>query len=147
MKKINLDIQGMHCGSCALLIERTLKETPGIQTVNVNFSAEKASILFDETQVNLTEIQKNIAQLGYKNTLADTTMNASTEHEKRKKEVGYRRRKFLRAMLLSIPMILFMVYDFVIGLSFSKSIMPISGAISFLLTIPVLFIIGKDFYQ
>jgi cation transport ATPase len=147
MKKINLDIQGMHCGSCALLIERTLKRTPGIQTVNVNFSAEKASILFDEDQLSLAEIQKNIAQLGYKNTLADTTMNASTEHERRKKEVQYRRNKCIRAVLLSIPMIIFMIYDFVIGLPFANILMPISGAISFVLTIPVLFIIGKDFYQ
>jgi len=147
MKKIGLDIQGMHCGSCALLIEHALKDKEGIQTANVNFSSEKASVTFDESKINLEEIQKAISHIGYKTKVADETMNANAEHEKRKKEVKYRRNKFLRAMILSIPMVIFMIYDFVIGLPFTKSIMPISGAISFVLTIPVLFIIGKDFYQ
>jgi Cu+-exporting ATPase len=48
MKKINLDIDGMHCGSCAILIEQTLRDKAGIQSANVNFSAEKASVVFDE---------------------------------------------------------------------------------------------------
>ncbi|MCX6822541.1 MAG: heavy metal translocating P-type ATPase [candidate division SR1 bacterium] len=147
MKKINLDVDGMHCSSCALLIENTLKDKTGIQSANVNFSAEKASILFDESKIKLEEIQQAIKHLGYKTNIADETMNANMEHEKRKKEVHYRRNKFVRALILSIPMIIFMFYDFIIGLPFSKEIMPISGAISFFLTIPVLFIIGKDYFQ
>ena len=71
MKKINLDIEGMHCGSCALLIEHTLKDIKWIQQVNVNFSAEKATITFDEEKIQLTEIQETIKHLGYKVVLAD----------------------------------------------------------------------------
>lgn len=126
MKKINLDVDGMHCSSCALLIENTLKDKTGIQSANVNFSAEKASILFDENQINLEEIQNAIKHIGYKTNVADETMNANVEHEKRKKEVQYRRNKFLRALILSIPMIIFMLYDFIIGLPFTKLIMPVS---------------------
>ncbi|MFA6503806.1 MAG: heavy metal-associated domain-containing protein [Patescibacteria group bacterium] len=37
----------MHCASCALLIEKALKKTPGVVSANVNFAAEKASVLVD----------------------------------------------------------------------------------------------------
>ncbi|MEI8009208.1 MAG: cation transporter [bacterium] len=147
MKKTNLDIEGMHCGSCALLIEHTLKDTKGIQQANVNFSAEKATITFNEEEIPMTEIQEAIKRLGYKAVIADETLNAQKETEKRQKEIHYWKKKFIVALILSIPMIIFMVYDFVYGLPYSKVLMPISAMITLILTIPVQFIIGRDFYQ
>ena len=147
MKKTNLDIEGMHCGSCALLIEHTLKDIKWIQQANVNFSAEKATITFDEEKIQLTEIQETIKHLGYNVVLADETLNAQKETGKRQKEIHYWKNKFIVALILSIPMIIFMVYDFVYGLPYSKLLMPISAMITLILTIPVQFIIGKDFYQ
>lgn len=47
---------------------------------------------------------------------------------------------------MSIPMAVFMVYDFVPNLPFEKTIMPYTAIISFFLATPVLFIIGRDFY-
>ena len=35
----NLKINGMHCASCAALIEMSLKKVPGVETANVNFAA------------------------------------------------------------------------------------------------------------
>lgn len=147
MKKINLDIEGMHCWSCALLIEHTLKDTKWIQKANVNFSAEKATITFDEEKIPLTDIQEAIQRLGYKAVSADETLNAQKETEKRQKEIQYWKKKFIIALILSIPMIIFMVYDFIYGLPYSNFLMPISAMISLILTIPIQFIIGKDFYQ
>jgi Cu+-exporting ATPase len=147
MKKTNLDIEGMHCGSCALLIEHTLNHTEGVQQANVNFSAEKATVTFDEEKIQLAEIQDAIKHLGYKANIADETLNPHKEEEKRQHETKYRKNKFLRALVLSIPMIIFMVYDFVNGLPYAKVLMPLSAMISLILTIPVQFIIGRDFYQ
>lgn len=147
MKKTNLDIEGMHCGSCALLIEHALKNTEGVQEANVNFSAEKAMITFDENKVPLEKIQEAIKRLGYTSILADETLNAKKETKKRQKEIHYWKKKFIIALILSIPMIVFMIYDFVYGLPYSNILMPISAMITLVLTIPVQFIIGKDFYQ
>jgi len=63
MKKANLDIEGMHCGSCAVLIEHTLNDTAGIQQTNVNFSAEKATVTRDEQKITLAEIQEKVRHL------------------------------------------------------------------------------------
>ena len=47
-QRVMLSLSGMHCASCANIIERTLKKVPGVKEGNVNFAAEKASILFNE---------------------------------------------------------------------------------------------------
>ncbi len=83
MEKKNLDIEGMHCASCALLIENQLKKIRGIQQANINFSAEKATITFDEDKVNLVEIQEAIKRLGYIANQTDETIHAQTEIKKR----------------------------------------------------------------
>ncbi|MDD3052705.1 MAG: heavy metal-associated domain-containing protein [Candidatus Cloacimonetes bacterium] len=41
---LSIDIEGMHCSSCALLIEKSLKKVPGVQNANVNFSSSQAMV-------------------------------------------------------------------------------------------------------
>ena len=48
MTRVSLDIQGMHCSSCAALIEKSLKKVDGVKEANVNFAAEKALVVFDD---------------------------------------------------------------------------------------------------
>ncbi|MBI2672585.1 heavy metal translocating P-type ATPase [Candidatus Woesearchaeota archaeon] len=48
MKKKILKIKGMHCASCATLIEKKLKKVPGVINANVNYATEKASVEFNE---------------------------------------------------------------------------------------------------
>ncbi len=47
-KQTELTIKGMHCASCASIIERALLKTQGIVSVNVNFSTERATCSFGE---------------------------------------------------------------------------------------------------
>jgi copper chaperone CopZ len=41
---ISIDIEGMHCSSCALLIEKSLKRVGGVKSATVNFSSSQAMI-------------------------------------------------------------------------------------------------------
>ena len=49
MEKITVPIKGMHCASCALVIEKTLKKTEGVNEVKVNYGTEKATHISSET--------------------------------------------------------------------------------------------------
>ncbi|MCX6790603.1 MAG: heavy metal-associated domain-containing protein, partial [Candidatus Gribaldobacteria bacterium] len=46
-QKVSLNLSGMHCASCASVIEKSIQETPGVKTASVNFAAEKARVVFD----------------------------------------------------------------------------------------------------
>jgi cation transport ATPase len=63
------------------------------------------------------------------------------EVDERKKETRHWMNKVIWSAMLSIPMIAFMVYDFVPRLPYEKTIMPLSAIISLILATPVLFII------
>lgn len=63
MKSFN--IKGMDCASCAVIIEKKLKKLDGVNSVNVNFATEKASVDFDDNKVSVDEMNKEIGKLGY----------------------------------------------------------------------------------
>lgn len=58
-------IKGMHCASCANIIEKTFKKTEGVHSVEVNYGTETAKLLFDETKTNVPHLSTKIEPLGY----------------------------------------------------------------------------------
>ncbi len=58
-------VKGMHCASCASIIEKTFKKTDGVHSVEVNYGTEKAKIAFDESKTNPHHLSKKIEPLGY----------------------------------------------------------------------------------
>lgn len=64
MKKIKLEIEGMHCASCGKLIEMELKDK--VNKINIDSSKNTAEIDFDEKKINEKQIIEIITKLGYK---------------------------------------------------------------------------------
>ncbi|MGQ9694455.1 MAG: heavy metal translocating P-type ATPase [Thermodesulfobacteriota bacterium] len=64
-KKIELPIRGMTCASCVARIENGLSKLNGIIEAKVNLATEKASIIFNPTQVHLLDLVNSINALGY----------------------------------------------------------------------------------
>jgi len=64
MKKEFLGIEGMHCNSCAKLIESALDEKGVVAAVD--FEKKKAKVAYDEEKINIEEIISIIQKEGYK---------------------------------------------------------------------------------
>lgn len=58
-------LKGMHCASCANIIERTLKKMDGVEDVSVNYGNESTKISFDESKVSPESLSRKIEPLGY----------------------------------------------------------------------------------
>jgi len=58
-------VRGMHCASCASIIEKSLRKMVGVDSIEVNSGTEKAKIAFDESKTNVQELSKMIEPLGY----------------------------------------------------------------------------------
>ncbi|EKD56400.1 MAG: hypothetical protein ACD_58C00200G0001 [uncultured bacterium] len=145
-QKIVLALYGMHCASCALIIEKTLSKIPGIIKTNVNFAAEKAIIIFNENYLKVEDIIKAIKNTGYKATKIDAK-DSEFESKKRELEIQGYRNKFYYSFILSLPMLYFMLLDFFKWLPGANSFPPYFGIISLILATPVQFIIGAGFYR
>jgi Cu+-exporting ATPase len=46
-ERVSFSLFGMHCSSCANLIERAVKKLPGVKDANVNYGAEKLRVVYD----------------------------------------------------------------------------------------------------
>mgnify|MGYP001464896940 CR=1 FL=1 len=58
-------VKGMHCASCAGIIERTLKKSGDVESVEVNYGTEKAKVSFDASKITPHDLSKHIEPLGY----------------------------------------------------------------------------------
>jgi copper chaperone CopZ len=65
MKKIKMTISGMHCGSCAGNIERSLKKVSGVKEVSVSAVTNKAFVEVEDDSSE-EEMKKAISKAGYK---------------------------------------------------------------------------------
>ena len=64
-KEINLVIEGIHCSACVWLNERVLHETPGVIEATINYSNNKAKVIWDEDEIKLSKIIETIRAIGY----------------------------------------------------------------------------------
>src|SRR3989338_7365322 len=58
-------VKGMHCASCASIIERTVKKIEGVEDIAVNNGTENAKISFDKSKTNPEDFNKKLEPLGY----------------------------------------------------------------------------------
>src|SRR3989344_4519127 len=64
-KKITFHIEGMHCASCAVLINKILDKQKGIKASNANFGSEMLAVDFNPEIISLPKIKEIVANLGY----------------------------------------------------------------------------------
>ena len=65
MEKIELNIEGMHCGACAVGIQMLTSQMDGVASADVNYEGKTGVFEFDPAKTNKDAIIKSIAELGY----------------------------------------------------------------------------------
>jgi Cu+-exporting ATPase len=137
---------GMHCASCSALITRKLKKTAGVEEANVNYSAAKARVRFDPALVTEQGLIDAVKAAGYGATVA-SEQDREAEKKQRREEIKNYRNKFFIGLILSLPMLYFMLVSFLPTLPFAQEHMVYMGIISLILATPVQFWLGYGFYR
>lgn len=64
MVNTKLSIDGMHCSSCAVVIQKELKKINGVDNASVNYANEKATITHDpelaDTNALIAAVKKQV---------------------------------------------------------------------------------------
>ena len=108
MSKYVLKVKGMHCASCAILIDKLVGKTPGVNSIKTSYGAEKVSVEYDETKITLPKIDELINQLGYDLIRPDEAGSTPEEEEaKELKKIEEARRRVIAAFTLSAPIIVY----------------------------------------
>lgn len=127
----------LNCASCASSSQSILEQTFGVVKANVNYAGNNAYIEFVPTLVRDSELKQALQFAGY-DLLIDSEDNTEENlDEIKKKMLKELKLKFLWSSLLSIPIIMLsMVFmDF-----------PYGNYIMWILSTPVVFWFGRDFF-
>ncbi len=133
-QEIDLAIEGMSCASCALLIEMVLNRDERIKSASVNFATETVTV---KGGLDKEAVRQKIKFLGYQTSSIDTLSQRKNLLIKEQKRIEMARRRVVWAGVLSFPVI-------IVAMSMSQSIRV--RWIQFLLTTPVVFGTGRQFF-
>jgi Cu2+-exporting ATPase len=64
--RTQIEVRGMVCAACALLIEHRLRRTEGVMSAHVDFAAQRAYVGFDPQRTDAAGIRRVIERAGYR---------------------------------------------------------------------------------
>jgi P-type Cu+ transporter len=155
--KRSFPIVGMHCASCAKLIERQLLKVPGVVSCAVNYASETATVEMGPETLD-TDLEKTVAQTGYKAILGNSksgSMQSSGKSEDEKEMTPEEQKEELKKeelKKLKVKVIVSAVLSVIIFFGSFPEWFPFVPPILsdmftlLILTIPVQFWAGREFY-
>ena len=100
MKTATFNIAGMHCASCSVRNERTLKKLKGVRDATVNLATHSARVVFDESVVSERMLHETVIENGYQVLTADF---ADEHKEQARRELQSARQRAFLALILAVP--------------------------------------------
>ena len=77
----------MHCASCVLIIEKSLKSIEGVSEANVNLVTEKATVEYDSSKTTDDKLISAVANAGYKAFIKEELQSEDKERAEKQKEL------------------------------------------------------------
>ncbi|KIM09137.1 MAG: metal ABC transporter ATPase [Sulfurovum sp. PC08-66] len=142
--EIALVVEGIHCAACVWLNEKVLHETDGVVEATINFSTNKAKILWDPTQIKLSKIIDTIRAIGYDAYAYDPKVSENKNSTVRKEYFA----RLIVAVFASMN-IMWIALAHYAGYftGMDASIKTILNVAEWILATPVLFYSGWVFYR
>lgn len=142
--EIDLIIEGIHCAACVWLNEKILHDTQGLIEANINFTTNKAKVIWDNDELKLSDIILRIRSIGY-NAYAYDSSIADEKATKAKREYFI---KMMVAVIASMNIMMLSVAKYTgFFTGITPEVMKMIHIGEFLLSTPVLFYSGWVFFK
>ena len=115
-----IQIEGMHCASCVSSVEKSLKLLDGVKVAAVNLATESALVEYEAEKLTNEDLQKAIENAGYSVAQKEAVegRDDASGIDKDQRKVDLARRKMWIAWSATIPIILWMLPEMVVGYRF-----------------------------
>ena len=155
----DLPLLGMHCAACANRIEKALNKAPGVESCNVNYATTRATVSYDPAQTDAHKLRDVVKNAGYdaivpdqesgdgSNSHHDSSEVQDAENKARAEEYASQKRKFIIALVLTIPVAVMGMGGHIFPSLQSSFNFPGREWIELVLTSIVLFWAGGEFFS
>lgn len=141
-REATLLVDGMRCGACVWLLEKTLRQQPGVVGASVNLATERATIRWNPAATQLSRLLEAIGRIGYAARPADAR-GREQQIQRTTKAL------FRRLFVATLAMMQVMMYAFPSYVAAPGEIEPAHESLmrwaSLLLTVPVVFYSATPF--
>jgi len=144
LNTIHLVIEGIHCSACVWLNEKVLHKTHGVLEASINYTNNKAKVVWNPLEIKLSQIIQTIQSIGY---------NAYPYDPKLQEERASKtRRSYYMRMLVAVfgtMNIMWLAVAHYAGYfsGMQQSFKDILNVAEFILATPVLFYSGWIFFR
>lgn len=140
--EISLTIGGMHCATCAMTVQDSLKEVQGVFDARVNFALGKASVDYDARIASQADLKRAVEEAGYKVLEVQGVLAEKIAREKELRDVF---NSLVLASVFAVPIaVISMTHEFwpegLLGESARNYILLV-------LSMPVQFFAGLRYYR
>ena len=158
-RSADLPLLGMHCAACANRIEKALNRAEGVESCSVNYATTRATVSYDPAQTDARKLRDVVKSAGYDAIVPDEESgdDSNSHHEAssvqeaenaaRAREYAGQKRKFLIALVLTIPVAVMGMGGHVFPSLQSALNFPGREWIELVLTSIVLFWAGGEFFS
>lgn len=133
---LSMPVLGMTCAGCAVSVESILGAQTGVKQAEVNYATQKVKVVFDKDEIQPEDLQKAVQSGGY-DLILDTVKADEKQEAAQADQYNALKQKTIAAGMLTLPVV-------VIGMFFMN--MPYANYIMMVLTAPVVFFFGKNFF-
>ena len=135
--KKNFPLLHMSCASCAASAESIIKAQNGVVNASVNFASSSVSIEYLQDDIKENEIKSAVQSAGFDLVIEDSPQQSAELDMMRIDNYARLKSNTLWAGLLALPVV-------IIGMFYMD--MPWANEIMWVLSTPVIFWFGKEFY-
>jgi Cu2+-exporting ATPase len=133
----NFPVLNLSCASCAASSENAIKYIKGVISSSVNFASTTLLVEYLPNETNPLAMKKALQKIGFDLLISENEEQQEVLEEIQEKKYLEIKKKTIGAILLTIPVS-------ILGMFFMD--MKFSGEISWILTTPVVFWYGKNFF-
>ena len=142
-----IGIENLRCASCVQFIEDELKSTPGVLGASVNVATQEATVEYLPEKTTMSQLNQAIETWGYRPHPAASDVPVDKQEEAHTREYRKLMKKFWFAAAISLPVMLTAYYQFIPLLrDLSMDTLRWLWGVTALLTLPVMFWSGSDFF-
>ncbi|RIA99489.1 haloacid dehalogenase-like hydrolase-domain-containing protein [Glomus cerebriforme] len=142
---IELHILKLHDPSIINMIEKQLCKVDGIENVEINFATGNAIIKYDKILLGVRDIVEKVECLGFKCKLINNIKSNQLDYFTKRKDIPKWKNAFFYSLSFTIPIIIISCIQNIIDVELVHGLFA-GDLVSFLLSIPVQFGIGKIIY-
>ncbi len=142
-KTASLILEGITCAACVWLNERHVRALPGVVDFQVNYSTHRARVVWDDSRLQLSDILKAIASIGY----VAHPFDPGRQEALQKKERSAALRRLAVAGLGAMQVMMLAVAMYAGDYSgMDDQLRSFMRWVSLLLTVPVVFYSAQSFF-